>query len=199
MRDRGQYYRDTFDLEAIEVLNGPSSMLFGRGSTGGVINQVSKKANLTDSAEVTGTVGTDDRYRSTGDVNQQLTDTSAIRVNAFGQSLGSTRDVMKNKDYGIAPALRFGIGTPTEDHAVRADPAQPRHARLRRAAAERPPGAGADEHVLWPDRRPHRSRTCRRFTAAIKHKFTDDLTLRNQTQYSALDDRRARNRAASGR
>ena len=43
-RDRGQYYRDTFDLEAIEVLYGPSSMLFGRGSTGGVINQVSKKA-----------------------------------------------------------------------------------------------------------------------------------------------------------
>ena len=29
--DRGQYYRDTFDLESIEVLYGPSSMLFGRG------------------------------------------------------------------------------------------------------------------------------------------------------------------------
>jgi catecholate siderophore receptor len=42
MRDRGQYYRDTFALEAIEVLMGPSSMLFGRGSTGGVINQVTK-------------------------------------------------------------------------------------------------------------------------------------------------------------
>ena len=43
MRDRGQYYRDTFALEQIEVLMGPSSMLFGRGSTGGVINQVLKK------------------------------------------------------------------------------------------------------------------------------------------------------------
>ena len=41
-RDPGQYYRDTFDLDAVEVLKGPSSMLFGRGSTGGVINQVSK-------------------------------------------------------------------------------------------------------------------------------------------------------------
>ena len=46
MRDRGQYYRDTFALEAIEVLMGPSSMLFGRGSTGGVINQVTKKPGL---------------------------------------------------------------------------------------------------------------------------------------------------------
>ena len=60
-RDRNQYYRDTFDLEELEVLYGPSSMLFGRGSTGGVINQVSKKANLKDSAEVTEMIGTSSR------------------------------------------------------------------------------------------------------------------------------------------
>src|SRR5262245_17927375 len=42
MKDRGQFYRDVFSLDAVEVLQGPSSMLFGRGSTGGVINQVSK-------------------------------------------------------------------------------------------------------------------------------------------------------------
>ena len=46
MRDRGQYYRDVFALEAVEVLMGPSSMLFGRGSTGGVINQVTKNPGL---------------------------------------------------------------------------------------------------------------------------------------------------------
>ncbi len=52
MRDRGQYYRDTFALEAIEVLMGPSSMLFGRGSTGGVINQVTKKPGLKQATEL---------------------------------------------------------------------------------------------------------------------------------------------------
>ena len=45
-RDRGQYYRDTFALDEVEVLMGPSSMLFGRGSTGGAINQVSKTPSL---------------------------------------------------------------------------------------------------------------------------------------------------------
>jgi catecholate siderophore receptor len=67
-RDRGQYTRDTFSLEAIEVLKGPSSMLFGRGSTGGVINQVSKKPNLTPSGEVTvleQTVTIEPRWTST--------------------------------------------------------------------------------------------------------------------------------------
>ncbi len=51
-RDRAQYYRDTFALDSIEVLMGPSSMLFGRGSTGGVINQVTKKPTLKAADEV---------------------------------------------------------------------------------------------------------------------------------------------------
>jgi catecholate siderophore receptor len=114
MRDRGQYYRDTYYLDSVEVLKGPSSMLFGRGSTGGVINQTRKQPSLTDSNEVTATVGTNGYVRSTGDFNRALSDTSAFRVEMMGQDAKTTRDVMSNKDYGVAPSLRFGIGTPTE-------------------------------------------------------------------------------------
>ena len=114
MRDRGQYYRDTFDLDAIEVLKGPSSMLFGRGSTGGVINQVSKVPMLRDNGEVWTTIGSDDRYRVSADFDRALSDTAAGRVSAFAQDNHSTRDVMYNKDAGIAPSLRFGIGEPTQ-------------------------------------------------------------------------------------
>ena len=46
MRDFGSYPRDPFNLESVEVLQGPTSMIFGRGSTGGVINQVSKRPTL---------------------------------------------------------------------------------------------------------------------------------------------------------
>lgn len=42
IRDVAQYNRDTFNLSEIDVLRGSASMLFGRGSTGGVVNQVSK-------------------------------------------------------------------------------------------------------------------------------------------------------------
>jgi catecholate siderophore receptor len=182
-RDRNQYYRDTFDLEEIEVLYGPSSMLFGRGSTGGVINQVSKKANLQESGDVSATVGTNDRYRTTVDLNHPLTDTSAIRINAFGQSLGSTRDVEKNKDYGVAPEVRFGIGTPTEvtlsaliqhnddmpDYGVQALNGHPS------------PVPKNTFYGLTTDRTIQDVQT---FNASIKHKFSDDLTLRNQTQIS---------------
>ena len=114
MRDRGQYYRDTFYLESIEVLKGSSSMLFGRGSTGGVINQVGKQPSLRDHNEVSATIGTDDYLRTTADLNRRLSDTSAFRLNLMAQDVGTTRDVMKNKDFGVAPSLRLGIGTPTE-------------------------------------------------------------------------------------
>src|SRR6185503_6835221 len=46
LRDQGSYFRDLFNIEAIEVLKGPSAVFFGRGSTGGVINQVSKFPRL---------------------------------------------------------------------------------------------------------------------------------------------------------
>ncbi|HEY8025032.1 MAG TPA: TonB-dependent siderophore receptor [Burkholderiaceae bacterium] len=113
-RDRGQYYRDVFDLEQVEVLQGPSSMLFGRGSTGGVINQETKQAMLNNAVEVSLTAGTDGRARTTLDDNTRLSATSALRVNLFAQDLQTTRYEMQNKDFGIAPTLRLGIGQATE-------------------------------------------------------------------------------------
>jgi catecholate siderophore receptor len=114
LRDRGQYTRDVFALDAVEVLKGPSSMLFGRGSTGGVINQVSKQPRLRDGGEVAVTGGTDDTWRATADLNRRTGETSALRVAAFGQSQRSTRDVVESEGHGVAPSWRWGIGTATE-------------------------------------------------------------------------------------
>ena len=189
-RDRNQYYRDTFDLDAIEVLYGPSSMLFGRGSTGGVVNQVSKKANLTPSAEVSTTVGTDDRYRTSVDLNHPLGDTAAFRLNAFGQSLGSTRDEMKNKDYGIAPELRFGIGTPTEvtlSALIQHNYDMPDYGVQ-----------SINGHAFAPSKSTYYGLTDDRtiqdvqtVTGRVDHKFNDQFKISNQTEFShSLTDAR---------
>lgn len=42
IRDPGWYARDAFSFDRVEVYKGPSSFVFGRGSTGGAINIVSK-------------------------------------------------------------------------------------------------------------------------------------------------------------
>ena len=108
-RDRGQYYRDVFSLDSIEVLVGPSSMLFGRGSTGGIINQVSKVPTRTSQDSLEAQFGTSDTYRTTGDFNHTLSPDAAFRVAAMAQTLHSTRDVMHNQDYGLAPSLNLKL------------------------------------------------------------------------------------------
>jgi len=113
-RDRGQYYRDTFSLDSIDVLEGPSSMLFGRGSTGGIINQTSKTPTWTPHDVVQTTLGTSDQYRFTGDFDHPINDSVAFRLPVMAQTLHSTRDVMHGQDYGAAPSLRIRLDPKTE-------------------------------------------------------------------------------------
>jgi catecholate siderophore receptor len=189
-RDRGQYSRDTFNLEAIEVLKGASSMLFGRGSTGGVINQVSKKPSLKSSTEVTATVGTDDYYRATLDVDRRLSDTSAVRVAAFGQDLKSTRDVVRNQDFGIAPSVRLGIGTATEltlSALIQRNDDIPDYGfpiltSNGAGTIRKPADAPANAYYGYLD--DHFKQSVNIASAALSHKFSPTLTLRSQLQIS---------------
>ena len=190
VRDRGQYYRDTFFIDTIEILKGPSSMLFGRGSTGGAINQVSRQANLRQSTEVSITGGTHDFYRATVDANQPMSDTSAFRISAMGQNTQSTRDILTNEDYGVAPTVRFGIGTPTtltlsglfqHNH----DMADYGISPLNGAPA---PVAYHNFYGLTDDRLLQDASV---IGAKLEHRISENVTFRNQLQYNrtAIDSR----------
>ncbi|MGC2659755.1 MAG: TonB-dependent siderophore receptor [Bryobacteraceae bacterium] len=117
MRDFGSYYRDPFNTQEVEVLQGPSSVTFGRGSTGGVVNQASKTPDLNQFINVGLEFGTDDTRRATIDLNAPVPlfgSTAAFRLNAMGD-IGDVagRDVAENRRDGFAPSLSFGLGTPT--------------------------------------------------------------------------------------
>jgi len=115
MRDPGQYYRDVFNLEQIEILMGPSAMLFGRGSTGGVINQVLKKPSMKKFTDLSVSATTNGYVRSTADVNLPTGEAEAFSMNAmFQQGKISTRDNTEVLDFGMAPSYKLGIGKPTE-------------------------------------------------------------------------------------
>ena len=114
VRDAAVYTRDAFNLEAVEVVKGPSATLFGRGSTGGAINQVSKAPTLAPMATVTGEVGTNDDYRGTIDIDQPVGPAAAFRLNAVGESSEvAGRDDVKNSRWGVAPSISLGIGQAT--------------------------------------------------------------------------------------
>src|SRR5262245_21674628 len=117
VRDFGNYYRDAFNLQQIEVLEGPSSILFGRGSTGGVINQVSKLPMLDPSLYATAVLGSDMTRRATVDWNAPLPDLGeggAFRLTAMGHAgKVADRNVAKISRFGFSPSLATGLGTPT--------------------------------------------------------------------------------------
>jgi len=117
MRDYGNYARDPFNLETIEVLQGPSSMVFGRGSTGGVINQASKQPLATSLRKLNINIGNASTYRVTTDINvplPQLGDDAAFRLNLMKHEAEVPgRDGAKNDQYGIAPTLALGLGDAT--------------------------------------------------------------------------------------
>ena len=118
MRDFGSYYRDPFDLEEVEVLEGPSSTLFGRGSTGGVVNQVSKTPTLAAHARGDVSLGTDNTHRLTADVDEPLPmlgQGAAFRLDLMGhynQQAGRS-DIPQYQRWGVAPSLALGLGAPT--------------------------------------------------------------------------------------
>ncbi len=117
MRDFGSYYRDPFNTEEVEVLQGPSSVTFGRGSTGGVVNQASKTPGLTEFIDAGLQFGSDATRRGTLDVDiplSKLGPGAAFRLNAMGD-IGDIagRDVAENRRLGIAPSLALGLGTAT--------------------------------------------------------------------------------------
>ena len=181
-RDRGQYYRDTFALDAVEVLMGPSSMLFGRGSTGGVVNQVSKVARLAPVTEIDASATTDGLLRTTVDVGRAVNESSAWRIAGMAQTgRPTTRDQMSNTDFGVAPSLKLGIGTPTE--ITLSALLQKNHDMPDYGVSPwrgRPVDAPRDAFYGYRDDRTNQDVAT--FSALVSHRFGDDLTLRNELQ-----------------
>lgn len=83
MRDPAFYERDTFSLDRMEVLRGSASMLFGRGSTGGAVNLVTKVPRLMDEHQVDVTVSSHGYKRVVGDFNLKTGESAALRINAM--------------------------------------------------------------------------------------------------------------------
>jgi catecholate siderophore receptor len=108
LKDAPLVERDTFNLDRIEVLKGSASMLFGKGSTGGIVNQVSKQPFLFSRQDADLTVGSGREVRATGDLNVRTSQDAALRVNVMAHDAddyGATREKK-----GIAPTFRWGIG-----------------------------------------------------------------------------------------
>jgi catecholate siderophore receptor len=114
VRDPAFYERDTFNLDRLEVLRGSASMLFGRGSTGGAVNQVSKAPRLMDESQVDLTLGSHNHRRIVGDFNKQTGESAALRITAMHTQADNNGAGSSLDKSGVAGTYRWGIGEKNE-------------------------------------------------------------------------------------
>lgn len=114
VRDDVQYYRPLYNLEQVEVLRGPNALLFGRGGTGGVINRVTKKAQLNqDFTNFAASVDSFGAYSVQVDTNIDAADKSAFRINLMYENLDNHRDFFDGERFGFNPTAKFELSDAT--------------------------------------------------------------------------------------
>lgn len=113
IRDDAQVFRDLYNLERVEVLQGPAGMAFGRGGAGGIVNRVTKKPVFDRIADATLLYGSYNQYRGTLDVGNKIGDNLAFRVNGVDETANSFRTGYLMNRLAINPTVAFRLDPAT--------------------------------------------------------------------------------------
>lgn len=107
IRESGQYRRSTANVERIEILKGPASVLYGRSSGGGVINMVTKVANFDSKSSIGAYVGSYDNVGGVIDFNKVLNDNWAVRLVGEKSDTNSFRSRIGFNQEMLSPSLTY--------------------------------------------------------------------------------------------
>ncbi|HUR37777.1 MAG TPA: TonB-dependent siderophore receptor [Terriglobales bacterium] len=107
VRDDAPYYRDLSSLERVEVIKGPAAVLYGRGSSGGIVNRVLKKPESESfGAEFATTIGSYGAKRFTSDLSAAAFSTKLLlRVTGAYEAARSHRHFYYLDRYDVAPSV----------------------------------------------------------------------------------------------
>ncbi len=195
VRDAGMSTRtDTFNLQQAEVFKGTGSIESGVSAVGGSVNLVSKEAHLGDANRVSAGIGTDAYRRLTADLNKQLNDTTAVRINLMKHyNQVSERDDVDYDRWGIATSFGFGLGTDTRffiDTFYQKDTNTPDGGVpiQRGTNGDRMPGVKRSNWYGDSSLYTQENKTTS-LTARFEHDFDwNDAHLRNQTRWERSDN-----------
>lgn len=200
IRDPGNYFRDPFYAERIEVTKGPASAFAGRGNVGGTVNIVTRQPILSNRVGGEIGVGTDNFYRATADYNYVVDADNgiAVRLTAMAHSADEPgRDQVFNRRWAVAPSIGFGIGGDTSfivnylhlEQDDRPDFGLPNGRNLSLA------GSGFEGRVAPVDRdnfygysTDYRDVRTDTVTGRFEHRFGDTLSISNVTRYARVDN-----------
>ena len=113
MRDDALYFRDLSNIEQVEIIKGPASVLYGRGSSGGLINRISKKPGINKN-EVSLQAGSWNQRRGEFDFAKSESGSAlSMRVTGAVERADSYRDQQFLDREAFAPSVLFKISDAT--------------------------------------------------------------------------------------
>lgn len=201
-RDDALYFRDLSNIERVEVIKGPAAVLYGRGSSGGLINNVSKKPNFAPQQEVGVSFDSEGQRRTQFDAgwaDQQQGD-KALRITGALEDSDTFRDDGYTERKAIAPSAYFRLSDDLElnlgatylydqrliDFGIPARDGRP-------VDVDRDKRFGSGD----PDQDYARSEVFT-FSAGFDYQIDDGLSLSNNTRYYHYDLDRNNTLADSG-
>jgi catecholate siderophore receptor len=107
IRDDQERLRDLYNVDAIEVIQGPAAVLFGRGGAGGIVNLVTNRPVRGMRPDAALEVGAYGHKRGTAQVGVPIGASGALRVAAMGEDSGGFRDTFFLHRYAVNPTALF--------------------------------------------------------------------------------------------
>ncbi|WP_447873566.1 ferrichrome porin FhuA [Serratia fonticola] len=110
---QGDYFNeaviDPYFLERAEVLRGPSSVLYGKSSPGGIISLISKRPTTEPLKEIQFKMGTDNLFQTGFDFSNALDDDGkySFRLTGLAKDADAQQEMAKEKRYTIAPSFSW--------------------------------------------------------------------------------------------
>lgn len=186
IRDDALYFRDLSNVDRVEVIKGPAAVLYGRGSSGGLINRVTKKPGI-DVADFSFSYGSWADKRAELDVGKVFGNgAAAFRLTGALEDADSYRSQQFLRRSAIAPSLELRLAPQTtvllqadylEDKRVTDFGIPAYRGRPVNVPASTYYGAANARDVDTSESRVYSG------TATINHRFNENWSIRNATRY----------------
>lgn len=104
---RRQHGSDSINIDRVEVVRGPSALLYGIGNFGGIVNYLPKRPLEINQTTITAVVGKDNFYRATLDTTAPLNDAFGYRVTGAWESGDHWTDWQSHDKWFVSPVLEW--------------------------------------------------------------------------------------------
>lgn len=194
---QGDYYSaavvDPYMLERVEMMRGPTSVLYGKSNPGGLISMVSKSPTSEPLKEIQFKMGTDNLFQTGFDFSDSLDDDGiySYRLTGLARSNDQQQDFSKQKRYAIAPVFSWKPDDRTNltlRANIQNDPSMGYYGWLPKEGTVEPLPDGSRVPVNFTDYAPNNtySRYQRMVGYSFEHSFDDTFTVRQNLRYSQI-------------